>query len=214
MNKKRKKNLEEDLLAGGTDVGIGLGIMKTVAAPIYFGLLQSTDTIIPMPINKKRKANLEEDILAGGIEGCGCPRLDGYKVQKPKYPVPIKTKRKANLEEDLLAGGTDVGLDNMKTVADLQQTTVNARCKFILPIHNIVCPRDIKVVIISKCNKFCIIKCTFITDIKYSLINFTVHDLPFLGVLVVTLFLGRTGTSFEYSRNIPSSKSITNTPYI
>ena len=45
----------------------------------------------------------------------------------------------------------------MKTVADLQQTTVNARCKFILPIHSldmhIVCPRDINVVIISKCNK-------------------------------------------------------------
>ena len=26
------------------------------------------------------------------------------------------------------------------------------------------------------------VKCTFIADIKYSLINFTVHDLPFLGV--------------------------------
>ena len=31
---------------------VGLGIMKTVAVPIYCGLLQSTDTIIPMPIKK------------------------------------------------------------------------------------------------------------------------------------------------------------------
>ena len=31
---------------------VGLGIMKTVAAPVYFGLLQSTDTINPMPIKK------------------------------------------------------------------------------------------------------------------------------------------------------------------
>ena len=40
---------------------VGLGIMKTMAAPIYFGFLQSTDTIIPMP-KKRRKENLEEDI--------------------------------------------------------------------------------------------------------------------------------------------------------
>ena len=60
---------------------VGLGIMKTVAAPIYFGLLQSTDTINPMP--KKRKANLEDDLLAGCTEHCGFPRLDGYKVQQP-----------------------------------------------------------------------------------------------------------------------------------
>ena len=32
---------------------VGLGIMKTVAAPVYFGLLQSTDTINQMPIKKK-----------------------------------------------------------------------------------------------------------------------------------------------------------------
>ena len=72
-----------------------------------FGLLQITKTIIPMPI-KKSKANLEEDLLAGGTEDCGCPRLDGYKVQ---IPAPIKKliKRKANLDEDLLARGTDVG---------------------------------------------------------------------------------------------------------
>ena len=50
------------------------------------------DTIIPMPINKlKRKANLEEDLLAEGTEDCGCPRLDGYKVQ---IPVPIKKLKK------------------------------------------------------------------------------------------------------------------------
>ena len=62
---------------------VGLVIMK-MAAPIYFDLLQSTDTIIPTPIkNKKRKANFEEDLLAGGTEDCDCPRLDGYKVQKP-----------------------------------------------------------------------------------------------------------------------------------
>ena len=35
---------------------VGLGIMKTVAAPIYFSLLQSTDTIIPMPINKEKES--------------------------------------------------------------------------------------------------------------------------------------------------------------
>ena len=55
-------------------------------------LLQSTEIIILMPIKQsetiittpiKRKANLEEDLLAGGTEDCGCPRLDGYKVQKP-----------------------------------------------------------------------------------------------------------------------------------
>ena len=68
-----------------------------MAAPIYFGLLQSTDTIIPMPINlKKRKANLEEDLLAGVSEDC-CPRLDGYKVQKP-YTNNKKIKRKATLK--------------------------------------------------------------------------------------------------------------------
>ena len=43
---------------------VGLGIMKTVATPIYF----STDTKIPMPIKKKRKANLEEDLIAGGTD--------------------------------------------------------------------------------------------------------------------------------------------------
>ena len=50
---------------------------------LNFGLLQSTKTIIPTPITKKRKANLEEDLLADGTEGCGCPRLDDYKVQTP-----------------------------------------------------------------------------------------------------------------------------------
>ena len=59
---------------------LGLGIMKTVVASIYFGRLQSTETIIPIPINKKRKVNLEEDLLAGSTEDCGCFRLDGYKV--------------------------------------------------------------------------------------------------------------------------------------
>ena len=42
---------------------------------------KNSEAIMPMPI--KRKANLEEDLLAGGTEDCGCPRLDGYKVQKP-----------------------------------------------------------------------------------------------------------------------------------
>ena len=32
---------------------VGLGIMETMAAPVYFGLLQSTDTINPMPIKNK-----------------------------------------------------------------------------------------------------------------------------------------------------------------
>ena len=61
--------------------------------------------------------NLEEDLLAGGTEDCGCPRLDGYKVQIP-VPIKIKKKRKANLDEDLLARGTDVGrTGHHKTVA-------------------------------------------------------------------------------------------------
>ena len=34
---------------------VGLGIMKTVATPIYF----STDTKIPMPIKKKGKRTLK-----------------------------------------------------------------------------------------------------------------------------------------------------------
>ena len=34
---------------------VGLGIMKTVAAPIYFGLLQSTETIANTNANKKKK---------------------------------------------------------------------------------------------------------------------------------------------------------------
>ena len=38
--------------------------MKTVAAPIYFGLLQSTETTVPS--DKRRKANLYKDFLAGG----------------------------------------------------------------------------------------------------------------------------------------------------
>ena len=59
---------------------LGLGSMKSVVASIYFGRLQSTETIIPIPINKKRKANLDKDLLAGGTEDCCCFRLDGYKV--------------------------------------------------------------------------------------------------------------------------------------
>ena len=35
---------------------VGLGIMKTVAAPIYLGLLQSTDITTPMPINNKKES--------------------------------------------------------------------------------------------------------------------------------------------------------------
>ena len=41
--KEKKANLEVDLLAGSTDVS-RTGHHKTVAAPIYFGLLQSTWT--------------------------------------------------------------------------------------------------------------------------------------------------------------------------
>ena len=53
--------------------------MKTVAAPIYFGVY--IETIILAPI--KRKMSLEEDLIAGGIdvgrsghhEDCGCSNL-------------------------------------------------------------------------------------------------------------------------------------------
>ena len=34
---------------------VGLGIMKTVAASIYFGLLQSTEITIPTDKREKRK---------------------------------------------------------------------------------------------------------------------------------------------------------------
>ena len=37
IKKNRKSNLEEDLLAGGTDVG-RTGHLETVAAPVYFGV--------------------------------------------------------------------------------------------------------------------------------------------------------------------------------
>ena len=75
---------------------------------LFWSFTKYMDTIIPMPIKKiKRKANLEEDLSEGGTEDCGCPRLDGYKVQ---IPAPIKKiKRKVNLDEDFLARGTDVG---------------------------------------------------------------------------------------------------------
>ena len=45
-NKKKESNLEEDLLAGSTDVG-RTGHHKTVKAATKY-----MDTIIPMPINK------------------------------------------------------------------------------------------------------------------------------------------------------------------
>ena len=35
---------------------VGLGIMKTVAAPIYFGLLQSTETTIPTDKKKEKES--------------------------------------------------------------------------------------------------------------------------------------------------------------
>ena len=58
---------------------VGLGIMKTVAAPIYFAKYRHHKS----NANKKeKKVTLEENLLAGGREDCGCPRLDGYKVQK------------------------------------------------------------------------------------------------------------------------------------
>ena len=57
--------------------------MKTVAVPIYFGLLHSTETTIPTDKGKKKKANLQKDLLAGGTdvsrtghhEDCGRPNL-------------------------------------------------------------------------------------------------------------------------------------------
>ena len=58
--------------------------MKTVAAPIYFSLLQSTNTTIPTPIKiLKKETNLEEELLAGDTvvgrtehhEDCGRPNL-------------------------------------------------------------------------------------------------------------------------------------------
>ena len=48
-NKKRKANLEEDLLGEDTDVG-RTGHHEDCGCSIYYGLLQTTDTIIPMPI--------------------------------------------------------------------------------------------------------------------------------------------------------------------
>ena len=84
-NKKRKANLEEDLLAGSTDVGRTGHHEDCGCSNLFWSFTKYMDTIIPMPI--KRKTNLEKDLLAEGTEDCGCPRLDGYKVQ---IPVPIK----------------------------------------------------------------------------------------------------------------------------
>ena len=57
---------------------VGLGIMETV-------VLQSILEYRHHKSNankKEKKVTLEEHLLAGGREDCGCPRLDGYKVQK------------------------------------------------------------------------------------------------------------------------------------
>ena len=51
LKKKRKSNLEEDLLAGGTDVG-RTGYHGDCGCSSLFW---STDTINAMPIKKKRK---------------------------------------------------------------------------------------------------------------------------------------------------------------
>ena len=52
-NKKRKKNLEEDLVAGGTDVG-RTRHHEDCGRPN--GILQSTETTIPTPITKKKES--------------------------------------------------------------------------------------------------------------------------------------------------------------
>ena len=82
--------------------------MKTVAAPIYFGLLQTTETAITTD-KRRRKENLYKDFLAGGqmwVDWASCrlwpPQFWSFtKYKNHNTNVNNKKKRKANLEEDL-----------------------------------------------------------------------------------------------------------------
>ena len=65
--------------------------MKTVAVPIYFGLLQSTEITIPRDKRKRKESKPLKDFLAGGQMSVGlgimnilmAPILVFYKVQTP-----------------------------------------------------------------------------------------------------------------------------------
>ena len=79
-NKKKKTNLEEDLLAGGTDVGRTRDHEDCGCPNLFWSFTKNRNHT---NANNRRKVNLEDDLLAGGTEDCGFPRLDGYKIQKP-----------------------------------------------------------------------------------------------------------------------------------
>ena len=66
--------------------------MKTVAVPIYFGLLHSTETTIPTDKRKKKKANLQKDLLAGGT---GVSRA-AHHVAAPIYQSTENHNTNAN----------------------------------------------------------------------------------------------------------------------
>ena len=90
--------------------------MKTVAAPIYFGLLQSTETTIPTDKRRKKRKQTFKRIFSkrtdvgrtGYHDDSGRPNFGLLRSAKTIIPTPTKKKRKVNLEENLLAGGTDV----------------------------------------------------------------------------------------------------------
>ena len=84
--------------------------MKTVAAPIYFGLLQSTETTILTDKKKEKESKPLKGFLAGGQMwvGLGIMTTVAAPIFGLLIPTPItKKEKKANLEEDLLAGGTE-----------------------------------------------------------------------------------------------------------
>ena len=90
--------------------------MKTVAAPIYFGLLQSTDTTIPTDTKKEKVSKPLKGFFSrradvgrtGHHDDCGRPNFGLLQSTKTIIPTPItKKEKKSNLEEDLLAGGTE-----------------------------------------------------------------------------------------------------------
>ena len=90
--------------------------MKTVAAPIYFGLLQSTETTIPIDKKKEKERKPLKGFFwrtdvgrTGHHDDCGRPNFGLLQSTKTIIPTPItKKEKKANLEEDLLAQKTVV----------------------------------------------------------------------------------------------------------
>ena len=80
--------------------------MKTVAAPIYFGLLQSTETTIPTDKKKEKESKPLKGFLSRRT-GLGIMTTVAAPILVI-IPTPItKKEKKTNLEEDLLAGGTE-----------------------------------------------------------------------------------------------------------